>query len=95
MTDGVYVTRFTPAAQRQMRAVPLPEARRILIRLGEFQRAMDKGDTSAFDIKPLTGQDGMSRLRVGHCRVVYTVDNGALVVWVVAVGDRRDVYRAL
>ncbi|MFW6724510.1 type II toxin-antitoxin system RelE family toxin [Streptomyces sp. MAR4 CNY-716] len=95
MTDGVHSTKFTHAAQRQMQAVPLREARRILIRLGEFQRAMDKGDTSAFDIKPLTGHEGMSRLRVGNYRVVYTVDNGELVIWVVAVGDRRDVYRAL
>ncbi|AKH83686.1 addiction module toxin RelE [Streptomyces sp. CNQ-509] len=95
MTDGVSSTKLTQAAQRQMRAVPLREARRILIRLGEFQRAMDKGDTSAFDIKPQTGQEGMSRLRVGDYRVVYTVDNGELVIWVVAVGDRRDVYRAL
>lgn len=95
MNDGVYLTRFTPAAQRQMRAVPLPEARKILIRLGEFQRAVDKGDTSAFDIKPLTGHEGMSRLRVGSYRVVYTIDDGELLIWVVAVGDRRDVYRGL
>lgn len=65
------------------------------MRLGEFQRAMDKGDTSAFAIKPLTGHEGMARLRAGDYRVVYTIDNGELVVWVVAVGDRRDAYRAL
>ncbi|MFF0308512.1 type II toxin-antitoxin system RelE/ParE family toxin [Streptosporangium sp. NPDC004379] len=90
-----YVTRFTPHAQREMLKIPRPDALRILHRLTEPQKAMDTGDTAAFDIKALQGHSARWRLRVGDYRVVYTVENGLLLVWVMAVGDRRDVYRDL
>ena len=35
------------------------------------------------------------RVRVGDYRIVYSVEDQALVVWVVRVGHRRDVYRGL
>lgn len=90
-----YVTRFTAHAQRDMLKIPRPDALRILYRLAELQRAMDAGDTAAFDIKALQGHSSRWRLRVGDYRVVYTIENGQVIVWVMAVGNRRDVYRDL
>lgn len=88
-----YRTRFTPAAQRDLRKIPLADARKILVRLADLQQAMDAEDTEAFDIKALRGTPGAYRLRVGDYRVVYTVDHGELIVWVLAAGNRREVYR--
>ncbi|MFI6582040.1 type II toxin-antitoxin system RelE/ParE family toxin [Embleya sp. NPDC050493] len=88
-----YVTRFTPHAQRDLLKIPRPDAVRILHRLTELQRAMDAGDTGAFDIKALQGHSSRWRLRVGDYRVVYTIEHGQLIVWVMAVGNRRDIYR--
>ncbi|POM26184.1 Plasmid stabilization system protein [Actinomadura rubteroloni] len=90
-----YATRFTPHAQRAMLKVPRPDALRILHRLAELQKAMDAGDTASFDIKALRGHSARWRLRIGDYRVVYTVEDGQLIVWVLAVGDRRDVYRQI
>ncbi|MEY9870628.1 mRNA interferase RelE/StbE [Streptacidiphilus sp. MAP12-33] len=90
-----HVTRFTPHAQRDMLKIARPDALRILHRLAELQRAMDVGDTTAFDIKVLQGHSARWRLRVGDHRVVYTVENGQLVVWVLTVGHRGDVYRQI
>ncbi|MEV7598005.1 type II toxin-antitoxin system RelE/ParE family toxin [Kitasatospora sp. NPDC089797] len=90
-----YVTRFTSGAQRELLKVSQSDAVRILQRLTELQRALDFGDTSALDIKALKGHAARWRLRVGDYRVVYTVENGALIVWVLSVGNRRDVYRGL
>ncbi|MEC4014921.1 type II toxin-antitoxin system RelE family toxin [Streptomyces sp. H27-D2] len=90
-----YVTRFTPHAQRDMLKIPRIDAMRILYRLTELQKGLDEGDTAAFDIKPLRGHSSRWRLRVGDCRVVYTVEDGQLIVWVMTVGNRRDVYRNL
>lgn len=92
MSERHHVTRFAPAAQRQMRAIPLADARKVLLRLGDLQKAMDAGDTSAFDIKAMRGRPGCLRMRVGSYRVVYTAENGDLVIWVLAVGDRKDIY---
>jgi mRNA interferase RelE/StbE len=88
-----YVTRFTPHAQRDMLKAPRPDDLRILHRLTELQKAMDAGDAASFDIKALQGHSARWRLRVGDYRVVYTVENGQLIVWVLAVGNCRDIYR--
>lgn len=44
------------------------------------------------DIKPLKGHEGLFRLRVGSYRIIYTVDNGELVVYVIDAGNRGQVY---
>lgn len=46
------------------------------------------------DIKPLRGKNnqGLFRLRVGDYRVIYSVDNGKLIVYVVDAGNRGDIY---
>ena len=44
------------------------------------------------DIKPLKGNDGVYRLRVGDYRVLYTVDNGRLIICVIDAGNRGEVY---
>ena len=44
------------------------------------------------DIKPLKGHDGLLRLRVGSYRIIYTVDNGELIVYVIDANNRGQVY---
>ena len=39
------------------------------------------------------GHPGLYRLRVGNYRILYTVDNGKLVVYVIGAGNRGDVYK--
>jgi len=43
----------------------------------------------------LTGADDLWRIRVGQYRVVYTIRDDELLVLVVRVAHRRDVYRGL
>ena len=41
----------------------------------------------------LAGEDDRYRIRVGRYRIVYSVGDGELLVVVVRVGHRKDVYR--
>ncbi|WP_017579726.1 type II toxin-antitoxin system RelE family toxin [Nocardiopsis valliformis] len=98
MSDRRHLTRFKTTARRDLTKLPQKEALRILRRLAEFQQAMDDGTTDAFDIKALQGPPGHWRLRIGDYRTVYTLEpdeDGNLVIWlwVVAVGDRKEIYR--
>lgn len=87
-----YSFRFTSAAQRQLRAISRPDAMRILTAL---TRLGDDPYREDADVKKLTGLSGLYRLRVGNYRVAYQIIDGELLIVVVKVGDRRDVYRSL
>lgn len=87
-----YAFRFTATAQRQLRALDRTSAMRILTAL---TRLGDDPYREDADAKKLAGQEGLYRLRVGDFRVAYQIDNGQLIVLVVKVGNRRDVYRTL
>lgn len=64
-----------------------PEKERVL-------RAIDKLPYEG-DVKQLKGRRhrGKFRLRVGDYRVIYTVDNGRLVVCIIDAGNRGDIYK--
>ncbi|MEU7151620.1 type II toxin-antitoxin system RelE/ParE family toxin [Streptomyces sp. NPDC045470] len=87
-----YAFRFTTAAQRKLRTISRPDAMRILTALTALGDDPYRQDA---DVKKLTGPSGLYRLRVGSYRVAYQINEGELVVLVVKVGDRRDVYRNL
>jgi len=42
--------------------------------------------------RALQGRPGL-RVRVGDYRIIYTIDDGVLLIVVVALGHRRDVYQ--
>lgn len=45
------------------------------------------------DIKPMTGYEGLYRLRVGTFRVLFTIENEILTVRVLQIGNRGDIYK--
>ena len=45
------------------------------------------------DRKAMKGYQGYFRLRVGDYRVIYTVENERLIVKIVNIGNRGDVYK--
>ena len=55
------------------------------------RRAATQPDTDL--IPPLSGADDLYRVRSGDYRVIYQLRDEALLVLVVRIGHRRDVYR--
>lgn len=47
------------------------------------------------DIKRLKGENnkGLFRLRVGDYKIIYSVDNGELIVYVIDAGNRGEIYK--
>lgn len=50
-------------------------------------------DPRPMGAEKLAGREAPYRIRVGDYHVVYSIEDNALIVWVVKVGHRRDVYR--
>jgi mRNA interferase RelE/StbE len=75
------------SAERELRAIPKPDLRRVMDRIKELAHnpRPPRGEK-------LSGQD-QYRIRQGDYRVVYTVDDAERTVEIVKVGHRREVYR--
>jgi len=79
---------FTPSAERAFLALPTHVRTRLDARLLALQE-----QPRPAGVKLLAGVKGVYRLRVGDYRVLYEVRDAELLVLVLAVGHRREVYR--
>jgi mRNA interferase RelE/StbE len=69
----------------------LPDA--IYIRISKKIKELSQNPYSTFlDIKKLVGGNDEFRLRVGDYRILYKVENGDLIIFIVSIGHRKDVY---
>lgn len=47
------------------------------------------------DIKKIQGESSMYRLRVGSIRILYTIEDMILIISIIKIGPRGDVYNDL
>lgn len=81
---------LSPGAERQLGKLNPKDAKRIAAELRKIA-ALDSPRQRG---KALTGEfAGLWRYRVGDWRVIAKIEDGRLVIVVLALGHRRDVYR--
>ncbi|CAA9369811.1 mRNA interferase RelE [uncultured Leptolyngbya sp.] len=84
-----YQVTILPSAQRELGRLPAQERRRVDKRIQAL----------AFDPRPpgaiaMQGSSkGLLRFRAGDYRIIYQVEDKRLMIVVVKVGHRRDIYR--
>jgi mRNA interferase RelE/StbE len=83
-----YSVQIKPSAVRELEAIPQKKIRQRIV-----QRIQSLGD----DPRPpgcekLTGQERY-RVRQGQYRIVYAIEDDAVVVYVVRIGHRSSVHR--
>lgn len=81
-----YRIELRPAAVRALRKLDPPIARRV-----QGAIALLAQDPRPPTARALKGRPGL-RVRVGDYRIIYTVHDDVLLVIVVTLGHRRDVY---
>ena len=86
---GSYRLVFKRSVAKDLRAVPKADVARILNRIEALALADDPTPPGS---EKLSGQNRY-RIRQGLYRIVYAIDGDQLVVTVVKVGHRREVYR--
>jgi len=85
----IYRLEFTPVAQKTLVTLPPHDRTRIdkqLLSLQENPRPLGS--------KKLAGKN-LYRIRVGNYRVIYRIQDDVLVILVVKIGHRKDIYRNL
>ncbi len=84
-----YVVRLAPQVARVLRKT---RDRDLVQRLVSAIDGLAKTPRPA-GCRKLEGEAGLWRIRVGDHRIIYSIDDGALIILVITLGNRRDVYR--
>jgi mRNA interferase RelE/StbE len=79
---------WTAPALRDLRRLDRQSAERVRAVVRRY------ADTQHGDVRKLEGVAGHYRLRVGVYRVIFRPEDGHLIIVVLHVGHRRDVYRS-
>ena len=77
-------------AEKAIATIPNPHRRRIA-------KAIDglAGQPRPAGCTKLVGADNAYRIRVGDYRIVYQIEDRVLIVWIIRIAHRKDVYRGL
>jgi mRNA interferase RelE/StbE len=84
---AVYKIYFKRSAVKDLATIPKKDLQRIIHRIDLL-----KQNPRPPGCEKLSGQERY-RLRQGNYRIVYSIQDDVLTVWVVKIGRRRDVYR--
>ncbi|MCY4014977.1 MAG: type II toxin-antitoxin system RelE/ParE family toxin [Gammaproteobacteria bacterium] len=83
-----YDLEISRTAERQLRRLPRADQARVVQAM--LQLATDPYPRGT---RKLLGYDDVFRIRVGQYRVLYSVSEATVIVVVLKIGHRRDVYR--
>ena len=87
----MYTVHLTKRAQKDLVSLPKEDARRIRTTLNELAQETEPW----LLVKKLQGHEEVPlySCRVGQYRIILTIDQGHLVIFVVIIDHRRSVYR--
>lgn len=84
---AAYSVFFKRSAAKELASLPNVDLKRVLVRIEALaENPRPRG------VEKLSAQERY-RVRQGRYRIVYSIQDDELVVWVVKIGHRKDVYR--
>ena len=83
-----YTVQVQTTAARELAALPRSAQARVRAKIDALA-----GDPRPPGCAKMAGEDDLYRIRVGDYRVIYAVHDDVLLVIVVRIGHRREVYR--
>jgi len=83
-----YTILLAPPAERQLKALAPPVQKRLVRRLKTL-----RDNPRPQGVKKLAGEDDLYRIREGDYRIIYAIQDKELIILVVKIGDRKEIYR--
>lgn len=83
-----YEVNVSRTAEKQLAQLPKPDQLRVVNAI----RALAI-DPHPIGYRKLSGHEDVFRIRIGVYRVIYAVENEHLVILVLKIGHRKDIYR--
>lgn len=84
---GSYNLCFNASVKKELRQIPKPYLQKIFLKI-----EMLSSEPRPFGVKLLRGANRYYRIRQGDYRIIYDIDDETLLVTIVAVGHRKEVY---
>jgi mRNA interferase RelE/StbE len=84
----IYRIEFTKQASKQLKALSPQEQQRIKPKIDALV-SIPRPD----GVVKLSGEDDLYRIRVGNYRIIYSIHDNQLLILVLKIGHRRDVYQ--
>lgn len=89
MAGITYTVQLKPAAERDLKKIKDQVVLRRIVRAIDGLAINPRPP----NVTALQGDSSILRIRVGDYRILYTIEDAALLVLVVRIGHRREVYR--
>ncbi len=80
---------MSPEAEKAFRKLDKPIQKRVAVLVARIESSINP----RFSGKALKGNDKEWRYRIGDYRLICEIRDRELIVWMVRVGNRREVYR--
>jgi mRNA interferase RelE/StbE len=85
-----YRIKVTPRAGRDLKTLSMRERQRVVDQIDAL-----KSNPRPQSCKKLKGREDFYRIRVGDYRVVYQIEDKVLLILIVRIGDRKDIYEII
>lgn len=89
MPSPLYAIEFAPRTEDQLEIIPKTIRKQVLDRIEKLKK-----NPRPANVEPLHGSDsGLFRIRQGDYRIVYSIQDNKLLILVVRVVHRKEVYK--
>ena len=85
-----YRIKFQRSAAKALKKIPKPNRKRIGKKIDSLAENLPSQDTTK-----MKGNNPFHKVRVGDYRIIYEIQDDVLVILIVKVGHRKDIYRNL
>ena len=85
-----YSVEFRPAVLKSLKRLPKKDLRRIKKRIDDLSENLPDPATTK-----MKGNNSFHKIRSGDYRIIYEIHNDRLVILVVKIGHRKEVYKRL
>lgn len=82
-----YKILIKPSAKKELEKLPKKDIQKIVVKIQDLS-----ADPRPVGSEKLSGDDKF-RVRQGNYRIVYSIEDDKLIVFIVKIGHRRDIYR--
>ncbi len=86
----IYSVEFRPAVLKSLKRFPKRDLVRIKKKIEELGRNLPEPNTTK-----MKGNNSFHKVRTGNYRIIYEIHGDSLVILIVKVGHRKDIYKKL